>query len=131
MIPRSRVASLLFLSGLCALVYQTAWMRLFRLLFGASTASTAATLAVFMGGLGLGGWLLGKRVERDPAPLRLYGNLELLVAVLAAASVGFFEVASALYRATGGSQALGLGLATAVRLGLAALVMGPAAVLMG
>jgi spermidine synthase len=51
-------AAFLFLSGLCALVYQVAWLREFRLMFGATTAASAAVLAVFMGGLGLGNSLL-------------------------------------------------------------------------
>ncbi len=46
------VALLLFVSGLCALVYQTVWMREFRLIFGSSTLAGAAVLAIFMGGLG-------------------------------------------------------------------------------
>ncbi len=55
------IAGLLFCSGLCALVYQTAWMRLLRLIFGSSMASSAAVLAIFMGGLGLGArWLGGE-----------------------------------------------------------------------
>ena len=49
--PGSRCSSLA--SGFCALVYQTAWLRMFRLIFGASTAASAAVLAIFMGGLGL------------------------------------------------------------------------------
>ena len=36
------VAALLFGSGFCALIYQTAWLRQFRLIFGASTFATAA-----------------------------------------------------------------------------------------
>ena len=59
-----RVALLLFASGLCALVYQTAWLRMFRLIFGASTGASAAVLAIFMAGLGFGGLLLGKRADR-------------------------------------------------------------------
>ena len=58
------VALCLFFSGLCALIYQTAWLREFRLIFGASTAASAAVLAIFMGGLGVGGLTLGKRVEQ-------------------------------------------------------------------
>lgn len=128
---QAQVAALLFCSGLCALVYQTVWMRQFRLLFGASTAATAATLAVFMGGLGLGGLLLGRRAEAHPRPLELYGNLEVLVGVLAAATPLLQVVARAAYAATGGSQVLGTLGATVARLALAALVIGPATFLMG
>ena len=31
----------LFCSGFCALIYQTTWLREFRLIFGASTAASA------------------------------------------------------------------------------------------
>jgi predicted membrane-bound spermidine synthase len=118
-------------SGGCALVYQTTWMRLFRLLFGATTSATGATLALFMGGMGLGGWLLGGRVERHPRPLALYGRLEIAIAALAVLSLGLLPAASAVYGATGGAQSLGVVGASAVRILLAAVVMGPATLLMG
>ena len=44
----SPVAALLFGSGFCALVYQVGWLREFRLIFGASTAASAAVLAIFI-----------------------------------------------------------------------------------
>src|SRR3954469_6721653 len=69
------VAPLLFASGACALAYQAAWTREFRLVFGASTAASAAVVAVFMGGLGLGGWLIGPRADRRANPLLLYARL--------------------------------------------------------
>ena len=46
-----RAALLLLGSGFCALVYQTAWLRMLRVVFGGTTAANAAVLAVFMGGL--------------------------------------------------------------------------------
>ena len=45
MSTRARTASLLFFSGMCALVYQVAWTRELRLVFGASTAASAAEQA--------------------------------------------------------------------------------------
>lgn len=132
MAPSLRVvALLLFGSGFAALVYQTAWQRMFRLTFGASTAASAAVLAIFLGGLGLGGALLGKRVERSTRPLTYYGNLELGITGLAALSPFLGAGAHSLYLSLGGSQALGLPAATLLRLLIAALVIGPAAVLMG
>ena len=62
------VAALLFGSGFCALVYQIAWLREFRLIFGASTAASAAVLAIFIGGLGAGGLLLGAARRSASAP---------------------------------------------------------------
>ncbi|WP_395813120.1 fused MFS/spermidine synthase [Archangium minus] len=126
-----RIAPLLFGSGFCALVYQTAWQRELRLIFGASTAASAAVLAIFMGGLGLGGALLGSRVDRDRRPLAFYANLELLVSVSAAVTPLLVWLARTLYVALGGTVALGLGLGSAVRLVLSALVLAVPTLLMG
>lgn len=127
----SVIALLLFGSGLTALVYQTAWQRLFRLVFGSSTAASAAVLGIFLGGLGLGGLWLGQRAERSSKPLTFYGNLEAAIAVLAALTPFTADLGARAYLALGGSSTLGIGLATLVRLLIAALVMGPAVVLMG
>ena len=77
-----RVAALLFGSGCCALVYQIGWLREFRLIFGASTAASAAVLAIFIGGLGLGGLLLGPRADRHPRPILFYAQLETIVGAI-------------------------------------------------
>ena len=79
-----QISLLLYGSGLCALIYQTVWLREFRLIFGGSTAASAAVLAIFMGGLGLGGLILGQRVDNSDRPLRFYAQLELLIAGSAA-----------------------------------------------
>src|SRR5437763_14242916 len=80
------VAGLLFASGFCALVYQIGWLREFRLIFGASTAASAAVLAIFIGGLGAGGIVIGRRVDRSARPLMLYGWMEMAIAIGAAIS---------------------------------------------
>ncbi|MBJ6762398.1 fused MFS/spermidine synthase [Myxococcaceae bacterium JPH2] len=126
-----RIAPLLFGSGLCSLVYQTVWLREFRLIFGASTAASAAVLAIFMGGLGLGGALLGARADRHERPLTFYANLELLVAATAAVSPFLVMLARAAYVGMGGTPNLGMGLGTVVRLVLSALVLAAPTVLMG
>ncbi len=125
------VASLLFGSGLCALVYQTTWLRQFRLIFGASTLATAAVLAIFMAGLGLGSLILGKRADRSARPLQFYANLEFLIALSAGLSIPLLFVIQKIYIAAGGSVTLGPVMASAVRLLLAALVLGIPTFLMG
>ncbi|MBI4514202.1 MAG: fused MFS/spermidine synthase [Deltaproteobacteria bacterium] len=127
----ARVAPLLFGSGACALIYQVAWLREMRLIFGASTAASAAVLAIFMGGLGLGSALLGRRADRHPRPLAFYANLELMIAASAALTPGLVWIARQAYVALGGSVVLGLGLATITRLLLATLVLCVPTILMG
>jgi len=126
-----RVATFLFGSGMAALVYQTAWERMLRLVFGASTAASSAVLAIFLGGLGLGGAWLGKRAEATDRPLLLYGNLEVGVALSAAVTPFLVDLVARIYWGIGGSGALGTAGATVVRVALAALVLGPPVVLMG
>ena len=125
------VAALVFGSGLCALVYQVAWLRELRLIFGASTPASAAVLAVFMGGLGFGGLLLGRRVEASAEPLAFYGKLEIGAALFAGLSPLLLVAARYVYLATGGSSTLGLLGSTLVRLALTALVLGVPTLLMG
>lgn len=126
-----RVAPLLFGSGMCALIYQVAWLREFRLVFGASTAASAAVLAIFIGGLGVGGLLLGPRADRRSSPLAFYARLETVIGLSAAATPGLLWVVRTVYVALGGSSTLGLAAGTALRLVLAALVLALPTFLMG
>lgn len=127
----SRVSLLLFGSGLTALVYQVCWMRELRLVFGFSTAASAAVVAIFMGGLGIGGWLLGRRADQAPRPLAFYGLLELGVAASAAVTPALLWLVRVAYIAVGGSLSLGLAGGTLARLLLSALVLAVPTVLMG
>lgn len=106
-------------------------MRELRLVFGATTASVAAVLAIFMGGLGLGSAVLGKLADRAANPLRMYGYLEAAIALSAAVSPWLIELAGAIYLGLGGQAALGLTGATAIRLALAAAVLLVPTFLMG
>jgi spermidine synthase len=125
------VAFLFFGSGVCGLVYEIAWFREFRLMFGASTLANAAVLAVFIGGLGAGGLMLGKRADQHKRPLVLYAVLEAGAAVLAALSPLLLWLARKAYIATGGSLVLGSFGATVVRLLLTVIVLLGPTFLMG
>ena len=126
-----RAAALLFCSGACALIYQTVWMRDFRLIFGVSTLATGAVLAIFMGGLGLGSAILGRRADKDPHPLALYGRLEIGIAVSAAITPLLLMAVRYVYISAGGAASLGNVAATLIRLALSALVLAIPTVLMG
>jgi spermidine synthase len=126
-----KVAGLLFLSGFCALIYQTVWLRQFRLIFGASTYATGAVLAIFMAGLGAGSAMLGKRADAKERPLAFYAHLELLIAAAAALSPLLLWIVAKIYFSSGGSPHLGTAGATVLRLLLSLVVLGPATFLMG
>jgi spermidine synthase len=130
-IPTWRVAALLFGSGCCALVYQIAWVREFRLIFGATTAASAAVLAIFIGGLGLGGVLLGPRADRHARPLGFYAQLEAIIAIFAAVSPLLLALVRTIYIAVGGTATLGDFGGTVLRLLLSTLVLAVPTLAMG
>jgi spermidine synthase len=68
-----------FLSGACALVFETLWFRLTRLAFGNSVTASAVVLAAFMAGLGLGNAAAASRGQRVRRPIRAYAALELVI----------------------------------------------------
>ena len=127
----SRVAFLLFGSGACALIYQVVWLRQLRLVFGASTPASAAVLAIFMGGLGVGGMFWGRRADRHRTPLRLYANLEFAIAGSALVTPFLLLIIRTIYISLGGSPVMGEVPATVARLILSMLILGGPTFLMG
>ncbi|MCP4201579.1 MAG: methyltransferase domain-containing protein [bacterium] len=126
-----RVGLFLFGSGFCALVYQIAWLRLLRLIFGGSTPASATVIAIFMAGLGLGGLVLGRRSERSSNPLGYYANLEIGISVAAALSPLLISLVRTMYIGLGGTAVLGSFFGTLARLVFAAVVLGVPTFLMG
>jgi spermidine synthase len=76
------LSSVLFLSGIGSLIFETLWLRLSGLTFGNSIWSAALILSSFMAGMALGNaFAASSRVQRW-RPLRLYAFLELVIAFL-------------------------------------------------
>ncbi len=75
-----------FLSGLTALIYETAFAHQLHLIFGSTLSSVSVVLAVYMGGIAAGAAFIGKRADRFPA-LQLYGWLEIGVGTASFAAV--------------------------------------------
>jgi len=125
------LAALLTLSGACALVYQMAWLREFRLVFGGATPATASVLAIFMAGLGAGSAWFGRRIERAANPLKWYALIETGVGVSALLTPFLISAVRSLYTSTGGVVGLGLAPATLVQLALASAVLAVPCFLMG
>jgi spermidine synthase len=77
------------LSGVAALVYQTAWTRQFAIVFGTSELAVATVLAAYMGGLAAGAWLVERFLPRVTRPVLTYALLELGIAASALFAVPF------------------------------------------
>src|SRR6059036_1200858 len=75
------LSSILFLSGIGALIFETLWLRLSGLVFGNSVWSAALILSSFMAGLALGNAIAASLKLRISA-LRLYALLEVSIALL-------------------------------------------------
>src|SRR5438046_7419598 len=112
-------ALLFFLSVATGLVYELLWVRLLYQAFGSTIQSVTTVVAAYMGGLGLGAWLLGRRADRHPRPAALYGWLEIAIGafgilsplVLGLARHAYIGAAAAPGAGPPGSVTLPLGLA--------------------
>lgn len=129
--PTVLLAFVFLLSGAASLIDQVVWLRYLSLVFGNTTWAAATLLAVFMGGLGLGALLFGRRADRIARPLLLYAILELAIGLFALASptvLGWIDAPYiAIYRGFGNSPAL----FALCRTLLAALFLLPPTLLMG
>ena len=99
--------SCLFLSGAASLFYEVCWIRKAGLFFGSTTFALATVLAVFFLGLAVGSALAGRLSTSLHRPLRIYGIVELAIAVLGLASNALLDLADdgygMLYRWADGS----------------------------
>ena len=98
------VVACFFLSGLAALLYQTAWLRQFSLVFGTSELAVATVLAAYMGGLALGSAVAGRYASRVTRPVLAYGLLEAGIALSALAVPLLLMAARTLYASMLGDQ---------------------------
>ncbi len=122
---------LFFLSGATGLVYELLWVRLLYQSFGSTIQSVTTVVAAYMGGLGLGAYLLGARADRALRPARLYGRLEILIGLFGLVSPFVLGLAQQAYIALARGMPEGSGLSVALRFGLAGLVLLIPTTLMG
>jgi predicted membrane-bound spermidine synthase len=130
-IRRGLILALFVGSGAAGLVYQVVWSRELVLVFGNTTQAVATIVTAFMAGLGFGSLVGGRWANRSAQPLRLYGALELGVAVFAVLLPFAFDDLAEVYRGAYPSlvdNTFGL---TAVRFALALAAVAPATFLMG
>lgn len=122
---------LFFLSGATGLVYELLWVRLLYQSFGSTIQSVTTVVAAYMGGLGLGAWLLGGRADRHPRPAALYGRLEILIGLFGLVSPLVLSLAQQAYLAIARGLPAGSGVSVVLRFGLAGVVLLVPTTLMG
>lgn len=81
------IKPIFFISGFSALIYQIAWQRMLFQAFGIDLESITIIIAVFMAGLGIGGYCGGRIADRA-------GQKILLIFALAELGIGLFGFAS-------------------------------------
>ena len=120
-----------FASGAIALMYEVVWFRMIGLMLGEAAYAVTAVVATFMGGLALGSLGVSRLASRVRDPLRIYGWVEVGVALAAGATpVGLWLVTTAsavLQRGLGLSQPS----AGVIELMLVSMLLLPPTALMG
>lgn len=117
--PFSIAAICLVLSGIAALVYQVAWVRLLALAMGSTSASVSTVVAAFFLGLAGGSWAAGELSARFSAP-RAYVALE---AAIGLAGLALLPLLLAMDQILAAMPAVAVGIAGkfAIAIGLLAL----------
>lgn len=84
-VPVSAFFALFTLSGFAGLIYQSIWSHYLKLFLGHAAYAQTLVLAIFMGGMAIGSWLVGRSSHRIRNLLAGYALAELLIGVLALA----------------------------------------------
>jgi spermidine synthase len=80
-----RFLALLFVfSGAAGLIYETVWTRYLGLFMGHGAYAQVLVLVIFLGGMAVGAFAIGRRTERIANPLLAYAGVELAIGVLGA-----------------------------------------------
>ncbi|MBN2361755.1 MAG: fused MFS/spermidine synthase [Deltaproteobacteria bacterium] len=106
--PDRLISLAFFFSGAAGLVLEVVWCRLLHLSFGANAPAVSTVLAVYMGGMALGSWLVERWSWLRRRPWRAYAALEVLIAASALLLPGAIEALAPLHRwATAGLESSG------------------------
>ena len=125
---RSRIFLLFFLSGISGLMYEVVWLRMLARMLGVTIYATATVVAAFMAGLALGSFFLGRRIDREKQPLRIYALLELSIGLAALLITVALQASVPLYRTL--YEIAGAG-APAIRVAFAFLALLVPTIMMG
>lgn len=128
---RNVILGIFILSGAAGLIFEVVWARQLVLVFGNTTQAVSAILTGFFGGMAIGSWLGGRIADRIERTLRLYGMLELSLALVVVLTPLTFRLIHKVYQSVFLSlEQTPMALAL-LRFVLALAALAPATVLMG
>ena len=84
--PNPLIATLVavfIFSGAAGLIYESIWSRYLGLFVGHSAYAQIIVLVIFLGGMSLGSYIVGRRSSALRTPLLWYAGVEFLVGILA------------------------------------------------
>src|SRR2546423_3422350 len=123
--------ALFFLSGAAGLIYESIWTRYLALLVGHSAYAQILVLTIFLGGMAVGSFLVGRYSERLRSPLIWYAVVEGAVGVLGLLFHPTFRAVSAtVYDSIFPALVASPGAQSAVKWLLAALLILPQSILL-
>ena len=130
-IPIQVFFALFTISGFAGLIYESIWSHYLKLFLGHAAYAQTLVLAIFMGGMALGSWLVSRFTLRIPNLLLGYALAELGIGILAIVFHKFFVATTgwaleSVFPALGGGGAV-----DAIKWALAALMILPASLLLG
>ncbi|QJR14571.1 spermidine synthase [Usitatibacter palustris] len=89
-IPVGVFFALFTISGFAGLIYESIWSHYLKLFLGHAAYAQTLVLAIFMGGMAIGSWLVSRFTHRIPNLLMGYAIAELGIGVLAITFHGMF-----------------------------------------
>src|SRR5438552_13449008 len=124
--------ALFFLSGAAGLIYESIWTRYLALLVGHSAYAQILVLTIFLGGMAVGSFLVGRYSERLRSPLIWYAIVEAAVGLLGLLFHPTFRaVSAAAYDSLFPALIASPGAQSAVKWLLAASLILPQSILLG
>src|SRR5256714_9046858 len=124
--------ALFFLSGAAGLIYESIWTRYLALLVGHSAYAQILVLTIFLGGMAVGSFIVGRYSERLRNPLIWYAGVEAAVGLFGLLFHPTFRAASAAaYDSIFPALVASPGAQSAVKWLLAASLILPQSILLG
>jgi len=130
-LSRRGLFAIFTISGFSGLIYESIWSHYLKLFLGHAAYAQTLVLAIFMGGMALGAWLVARSTARIRNLLVAYAAVELLTGLLALVFHKVYLGTTAFAFDTAIPAMDGAGSIAAVKWTLAALLILPQSILLG